>query len=146
MIGAATARLRYQKQRDLKVNKNDQRKSQSPTAKNLRRRSQSPGPKNQPNSLLSTPKTELRRGSYHALLTPSGPDTKTLKPPSPFPQRKRSGSVPVIKFTLVRICWFCIPYIHLLNENILGNSMEYQAGLRQSSESDLGQTLRYPSI
>lgn len=97
MIGAATARLRLQKQRE---NYN----------KKVRRRSQSPGPKNQPNSLLTVNPTGLRRGSYHALLhsNDSPDDSVRSRPPKSLAQRKRSGSVPVIKFTLVstlRLKW-----------------------------------------
>ncbi|KAE9547541.1 hypothetical protein FO519_009246 [Halicephalobus sp. NKZ332] len=113
MIGAATARLRLQKQREPK-SKQNQRKSQSPGTQNFRRRSQSPGTRNQPNSLLVLPKTDFRRGSYNALLTAAGPEPKSLKPPSPFPQRKRSGSVPVIKFTLA-VAWNIKPdYVRAL--------------------------------
>uniref|UniRef100_A0AC34QU13 Uncharacterized protein n=2 Tax=Panagrolaimus sp. JU765 TaxID=591449 RepID=A0AC34QU13_9BILA len=94
MIGAATARLRLQKQRENAV------KSKVP-----KRRSQSPGPRHQPNSLLGSDlRSELRRGSCNALLAGSpNSDTNSLKPPM-IPQRKRSGSVPVIKFTLA-IAW-----------------------------------------
>lgn len=92
MIGATTARLRLQKQRENAV------KSKQP-----KRRSQSPGPKNQPSSLLGNDlKFQLRRGSCNVLLNIQNSDGNSLKPPI-SPHKKRSGSVPVIKFTLVKI-------------------------------------------
>uniref|UniRef100_A0AC35GB03 Uncharacterized protein n=1 Tax=Panagrolaimus sp. PS1159 TaxID=55785 RepID=A0AC35GB03_9BILA len=103
MIGAATARLRLSKQQN--------KRTTTPNKNYQRRRSQSPGARNLPNSLLSaTSSPAHRRGSCSIIIsgptttigTNNSPDNR-LKVPLPF-HRKRSGSVPVIKFNLA-IAW-----------------------------------------
>uniref|UniRef100_A0A7E4UWK4 GLOBIN domain-containing protein n=1 Tax=Panagrellus redivivus TaxID=6233 RepID=A0A7E4UWK4_PANRE len=107
MIGATTARLRIARQQQQRGSSQTNGKDQN------KRRSQSPGGRKQPNN-LSAPKPSaaaLRRRSCTALLAASSPvgspmtSSKLLKvPENGIPMRKRSGSVPCIRFTLA-IAW-----------------------------------------